>query len=241
VAHLEHKLESLETRIRKLSSTVDSPDLDVSPKPRDEPISEPSSPNVVRMDSALAMSSNETDLWKSFQDSSQNGRTDDDVETLDHGLCGKVANIRGETPMYRGRTTGLEVLRGLRCLCDFLVDPALDSDVAVTQMIDSLNSTPPDQQLSTSSSSNLLFLSEASVHKWVRLAFDEAFVLWPFIDRHAFEAYAQHMIERGSFVDDDNNSDHLGLFHAVIALGQRHDTGLIGHRDSFSNHAETRG
>ena len=143
--------------------------------------------------------------------------------------------------MYRGRTTGLEVLRGLRCLCDFLVDPALDSDVAATQMIDSLNSTPPDQQLSTSSSSNLLFLSEASVHKWVRLAFDEAFVLWPFIDRHAFEAYAQHMIERGSFVDDDNNSDHLGLFHAVIALGQRHDTGLIGHRDSFSNHVETRG
>jgi hypothetical protein len=108
-------------------------------------------------------------------------------------------------------------------------------------MVDSLNSTPPNQQLSMSSSSNLHFLSEASVHKWVHLAFDEAFVLWPFIDRHAFEAYAQHIIDRGSFSDEDNNSDHLGLFHAVIALGQRHDPDLIGHRDSVSKHPETRG
>lgn len=200
-----------------------------------------SSPEIARMDSALAISSNGIDPWKSFQASAQNGRSDDDVETLDHGLCRTTVNIRGETPIYRGRTTGLEVLRGLRSLCDFLVNPALNPDHTAKQMIDSLNSTPPSQQFPMSSSSNLLFLSEASVHKWVRLAFDEAFVLWPFIDRHAFEAYAQHMIERGSFSDDDNNSDQLGLFHAVIALGQRHDPSLIGHRDLFSNHAETRG
>ena len=121
------------------------------------------------------------------------------------------------------------------------MDPTLDLDRTATQMVDSLNSTPPNQQLSMSSSPNLHFFSEASVHKWIDLAFDEAFVLWPFIDRHAFEAYAQHIIDRGSFSDEDNNSDHLGLFHAVIALGQRHDPDLIGHRDSVSKQPETRG
>lgn len=82
------------------------------------------------------------------------------------------------------------------------------------------------------------------MHKWVHLAFEEAFVLWPFIDRYAFEAYAQHILERGSSSQDEDNRDHLGLFHAVIALGQRHDPDLIGQRakrSNLSNLPETRG
>lgn len=234
MAHLEHKLESLETRIRKLSSNFDSTDLDDLPKPPDKAKSElAASSTAVVIESGLGTSCNKP------RSSEQAGTG---IETLNYDLHGKAANIGGQRPIYRGRTTGLEVLRGLRCLCDFLVDPTLDPDRTATQMIDSLSSTPPNHQLSMSSSSpSLHFLSEASVHKWVRLAFDEAFVLWPFIDRHAFEAYAQHIVERGTFSDDDNNLDHLGLFHAVIALGQRHDPDLIGHRDSVSSHPETRG
>lgn len=242
MAHLEHKLESLETRIRKLCSSADSTDLDPDdlPKSPDQAISELSFSSAVDgTDSALSSSCNESNSSNFPQDFS--GQTGGDVETLNYNLYGKVANIDGETPIYRGRTTGLEVLRGLRCLCNFLVDPTLDSDHTATLMIDSLNPTPPNQQLPTPSSPNLLFLSEASVHRWVRLAFDEAFVLWPFIDRHVFEAYTQHILERGTFGDIGSNPDHLGLFHAVIALGQRHDPDLIGHRDSKSIFEETRG
>ena len=242
MAHLEHKLEHLETRIRKLSSSVDSTDLEDFTKASEKATPELSfSPTAVRKDSTPAASSNELDHWKSSQDSSKNRQTGTDVETLNYNFHGKAANIRGETPIYRGRTTGLEVLRGLRCLCNFLVDPALDPDQFATQMIYSLNSTPPNQQLPMSPSPNLLFLSEASVHKWVRLAFDEAFVLWPFIDRHTFEAYTQHTLERGTFSEDDNNSDRLGLFHAVIALGQLHDPDLVGYKHSESSLQETRG
>lgn len=240
MAHLEHKLESLETRIRRLSSSVDATDLDDLQKSPDKARSELSVSSAgVGVDPILAISRDESHSSNLFQSSS--GHTGTGVETLNYDLHRKTANVGGEAPVYRGQTTGLEVLRGLRCLCDFLVDPALDPDRTATQMVDSLNSTPPNQQLSMSSSPNLHFLSEASVHKWVHLAFDEAFVLWPFIDRHAFEAYAQHIIDRGNFSDEDNNSDHLGLFHAVIALGQRHDPDLIGHRDSVSKHPETRG
>jgi hypothetical protein len=242
VAHLEQKLESLETRIRKLSSSVNSTDPDGLPKSPGKATPEHAfSPPVVRMDSGLAMSSNESDPWKARLDSSQDGQTGNAVETLDYDLQRKAANTGGDTPIYRGRTTGLEVLRGLRSLCDFLVDPKMISDHAATKMIDSLNSTPPNQHHSVTSAPNLLFLSEAFVHKWVRLAFDEAFVLWPFIDRHAFEAYAQHLLERGTFSQDDNNSDHLGLFHAVMAIGQRHDPDLIGLRNTVSDFPETRG
>lgn len=236
MAHLEHKLEHLEARIRELSSNVDSTDLDDLTVSSEKATPElPFSPTAVRTESSAL------DPWKPSQNCSQNGQTETDVETLNYDLCGKVANIGGETPIYRGQTTGLEIMRGLRCLCDFLVDPTLNPDHTATQMIDSLNSTPPSQQLSIASSPNWLFLSEASVHKWVRLAFDEAFVLWPFIDRHTFEAYTQHSLKRGTFSGDDNNSDRLGLFHAVIALGQRHDPDLVAHKDSGSNFPETRG
>ena len=224
-----------------MSSNADLIDVDDLPKSPDEAKSEPSFSSAVdETDSALSSSWNESNSSNFLRDPS--GPTGSEIETLSYDLHRKAANIDGETPIYRGRTTGLEVLRGLRCLCcDFLVDPALDPDHTATMMIDSLNSAPPNQQLLTSSSPNLLFLSEASMHKWVRLAFDEAFILWPFIDRHAFEAYTQHVLERGTFSGIDNNPDHLGLFHAVIALGQRHDPDLIGHRDSKHNFPETRG
>jgi hypothetical protein len=228
--------------MRKLSSSVDSTNTDGLPKSPGKTTSELSfSPAVARMDSALTMSSNESNPWRTRHDSSQDGQFSSDIETLDYDLQRKTANTGVSAPVYRGRTTGLEVLRGLRSLCDFLVDRTIIPDHAATKMVDALNSTPPNQVHPMSSAPNLLFLSEASVHKWVRLAFDEAFVLWPFIDRHAFEAYAQHLLERGTFSQDDNKSDHLGLFHAVIALGQRHDPDLVGLRTAVSDIPETRG
>ena len=241
MAHLEQKLKNLETRIRKLSVTADSADVDGLAGSSSKVASEHSlPPPVVRNDSALA-NSDEIDPWKTLRDCSEQRQFDKGIETLDYDCQRNTSNAGDETPIYRGRTTGLEVLRGLRCLCDFLVDPTMNPDPAAKKMIDSLNLSLPNKQPSVSSPPNLLFLSEASVHKWVQLAFGEAFVLWPFVDRHAFEAYAQHILEHGVSSQDDNNSDHLGLFHAVIALGQRHDPDLIGHRDLESDSPETRG
>lgn len=232
----------METRIRELSSSANLTNFDgLKKSPENASPELPFSPIALRKDSTLTESHSESGSVQSAQRLSLSGRIEDSVETLGNDFHGKISNVGGESPIYRGQTTGLEVFRGLRSLCDSLAGSTFDAEDGATKMIDSLNLIPPDHQLSISSWPNLHFLSEASVHKWVRLAFDEAFVLWPFIDRHAFEAYAQHIIERGNFSDDNNNSDYLGLFHAVIALGQRHDPDLIGHRDSVPNHPETRG
>lgn len=83
--------------------------------------------------------------------------------------------------------------------------------------------------------------SATTVNRWINIAFDQAFILWPFIDRDSFQAYAKQLSERGTLDTDDANNDQLGLFYAVVALGQRHDPYLVSSEGGRSQTMETRG
>lgn len=144
--------------------------------------------------------------------------------------------------VYRGKTTGVEVIQALRDLCDGFADFSICSDPPFSEIANALDvELPLFQKFSTISSAGSFFSLGSSTRKWIDLAFSGAFVLWPFIDRESFEDQLRKMIETGNSGEVGWNKDRIGLLHAVIALGQRHDPGMISLEGNRSQSQESRG
>jgi hypothetical protein len=141
---------------------------------------------------------------------------------------------------YRGRTTGVEVIQGLRNLCDTFLGDSIDYSSPVANIAAALDIETPFQRLPVDSSANLSFSPRPMIHRWIDLAFSEAFTLWPFIDHDSICDQVRDMTESAPN-PADWNKDQVGLLHAIIALGQRHDSNLIAFEGKRSQSEETRG
>jgi hypothetical protein len=231
IAFLEQKLKRLEGVVQDISSCTNSGQQDRAAESRmDTSFSEPlwsTLPTLGRIDSTISVPPDHRASIHTTRTQSSNGSSEDLLETV--GSRGQEIAVRGTelTTNYRGRTTGVEVFRVLRGLCNTFLGLKIDSDNAAWDMADALDSAFPTHSNSTTSLAKICFSSEASIKRWIDIAFAQAFQLWPFIDREDLDFRAQQLIEQGHTGHGRSDDDHLGLVHAVIALGQRHDVGLV--------------
>lgn len=244
IAHLEHKVEGLEAQIRRMSSSQSLSGPDELPDAGVVELldrQDTTWPALSQISSTTSLPRRDSHAVERVRQSMLVERGEELVEVLpsprEHGAG------RGDSAsIYRGRTTGLEIIRNLRHLCDSFVDlsiyPGGDSIVEIS---DALDTAPPSEVPSGVSRANFCFSSTASVHMWIDLAFEQAFCLWPFIDREALNAYVETLFGRETADQASADQDRLSLVHAVIALGQRHDPSLIEQDGNRAQSQETRG
>lgn len=232
IAFLEQKLKRLEGVVQDISSCTNSGHQGVGLEGRmDTSFSDPlwsTLPDLGRIDSILSFP---LDHRGSVDTTSSDNGNEDVLETV--GSRDQSSAVRGGNvvTVYRGQTTGVEVFRILRGLCNTYLGLKVDTDDAALEMANALDSSFPTYSNSSASLANMCFSSEASIKRWIEIAFSQAFSLWPFIDRDDLNFHAQRLIEQGHSGRGKSDDDHLGLIHAVIALGQRHDVELNGATD----------
>jgi len=245
IAFLEQKLKRLEGVVQDISSCANTSRYDEATEGNmDVSFSDPlwsTLPNLGRVDSTLSIP---PDQWGSFDfttTQSSDSSNEHFIETVGSRDQESSARPGNAMTIYRGQTTGVEVFRMLRSLCDSFLGLKADSDNAALNMANALDSTFPPRGNSSTSLARMSFSSPASIKRWIDIAFSEAFNLWPFIDREDLICHADRLIEQGHSGRSRSDDDHLGLVHAVIALGQRHDADLLDTGDNNSQSSNTPG
>jgi hypothetical protein len=149
--------------------------------------------------------------------------------------------VSKEASVYRGRTTGVEIVRSLRILCESFLGSSTSPDHPAAKMVDALDFQTPFENLPMVSVADSFLFLDPTIGRWIALAFEESFLIWPFIDREWFNNYVERLTNREISDRDGCDNDHIGLLHAIIALGQRHDPNLITLDGKRSQSVETRG
>ena len=242
VVHLEKKLRDLENQVRRTSARSVSSDEDgLQELDTEMSSSNPFAPNLTQVDSAISLASFDRGSIEAIGPSPSDKPTDDVVETIDYASEAETSNGDDAVSVYRGKSTGIEIVRNLRRLCNSFVGFKVDPDNSAMKMANALDSSFPVHYLSLDSMAYVCFPSEAQVHRWIDIAFTEAFTLWPFIDRQLFNFHVQRLLEQKNFGREKCDGDNLGLIHAVIALGQRYDPDLADVGGDCFESAEVRG
>ncbi len=166
---------------------------------------------------------------------------DNAVETLDLIHMNEAYPGDQTGSLYQRGSTGVETVRGLRLLCDSFLGLSTDEDSSAMTIANALDRSYSVKPSSSISGLNVFLPAEPRVRRWIDLAFTEAFALWPFIDRQMFDLRVQLLYEQVHHGKPWNDDDQLGLFHAVVALGQRHDPELNTHGSPSNDLAEASG
>jgi hypothetical protein len=135
--------------------------------------------------------------------------------------------------MSYGSPCGLEILRRLRALCsDYAGVATHQEDQNTNGLIASLDFSFSIQRSSAQLGAGIDLPTEAEVVYLVDVAFREAFILWPFLEREYIDAIITYLFRGREFLQDDTTSrDNLALLQAVLALGQRNDARNLTARD----------
>lgn len=239
IAHLEHKVEGLKAKLRSLSSARHNSDWSDS-QSSDDSLGRrtPSMPSLSHVDSALSMGSGQHYLPEFMDMPLPDALRDGLVDTI---WLDNEHDLPEGMPVYRGKTTGVEVMRGLRHLCDTFVGLSVNPDRNYTGMITALDSDAPSGELPMVNVATSFFPAEGMVRRWIDLALNEGFVLWHFIDTERLDAYVKRPVDGGFSDQGGLDDDQLGLLHSIIAIGQRHDVNLVDREAKPSDSAETRG
>lgn len=237
IAHLEHQVEDLQATLRRQSSgrrhDINSTGINATQSFGSiASTSEESAPSqaLAQLDSPLSMSSSGSGSSFGSQAAAKYTGPNDLVESLGPIRTRGVEQGSARTPVYRGTTTGLEILRSLRHFCDTFADGSVEAIHSAAEIVDALDTSAPVEGHQMALRANFSFLPESSVRWYVDLAFEQAFVLWPFIDRDALTGYVDRLYAGRAAGDHD--PDSMALLHMVVALGQRHDTSLVDSVDS---------
>jgi hypothetical protein len=137
------------------------------------------------------------------------------------------------TRMSYGSPCGLEILRRLRALCsDYAGVATHQEDSNINGLIASLDFSFSIQRSSAQLGAGIDLPGEAEVIYLVDVAFREAFILWPFLERGYIDAIITYVFRGRELLQDDTTSrDNLALLQAVLALGQRYDSRNLSTRD----------
>jgi hypothetical protein len=227
-------VEDLEARLRKLS--VGQNNL----RPQDDESSSQESlwNDLTKVDSALSVASSKRSSVGTMSIGSSGALSEHSVDTLYLGYQEKIPR---DMSIYRGRTTGVEIMRSLRDLCDTFVDLPTSPDHPAAKMVEALDFQAPFENLPMVSAADSFFALGPMIGRWIDIAFDEAFILFPFIDRKMFKTYVRRLFDGEASDQDGCDNDHIGLLHVIVALGQRHDPNLITLDSERSKSVETRG
>lgn len=226
--HLEKRLRDLEEHIRRTSTSSTHLSDESATSASDEvSISESPQPLLVQDDSTDPATSFEHDVEDVTRATLQDQQIDDVVDTLDCATDDESLLIDGTVSLYRGSSSGVEIIRNLHRLCSSFLGFTIDLDNSAAKMANALDRSFPIHSLSLHSMTNVCFPFEHQVYRWVDIAFSEAFNLWPFIDRDLFNFQVQRLLRQANFGQGKGDIDHLALIHAVIALGQRYDKTIL--------------
>lgn len=217
--HLDNKLRDLEDQVRKNStgsgssveSVIERTDSKLAP------------PDEVVLPLTLNHAAFSVPAFDEASSSSDKPN-DDALETID---AEDTSHVDDAVTVYRGKSTGIEVVRNLRRLCESFVDFTIKAENPAVNMADALDRSFPIHYLSLDSMHSICMPSEAQIYRWINIAFTEAFTLYPFIDPHLFDFHVKRLLEQKNFGREKGDNDNLGLIHAVIALGQRFDPDLV--------------
>lgn len=215
VAHLEQKVEKLEEQIRRASIASGSSAQGLASASQSPLVGAacPISPTMTSPEQR-SLSSIPSSLQNSFGtfDNAYN-------ETATNENTRYLSMITSEP---RGKPFGIDVLRQLWNLCNHIASPAVsnrpESSIKLVQALDA--QLPIDSFVS---SSNPLLPPKAHLVSWTRIAFAEAFHLWPFVSKSHIEQLIYRMYNTNTFGQDENDRDDLALLYALLALGQRFD------------------
>lgn len=229
VAHLEQKVERLESQVRRASASSSSSDEDRIPTLNTELSSVNAPwPGIDHIDSAVSLGSSGEEFTGSIEQYKPEYHANDDVvETIDCPRETEVPEDNISVTLYRGNSTGIEIVRNLRRLCDSYVGFAINPEPSATKLAKALDRSFPLHYLSLDAMANVSLPSASQVRRWVDIAFTEAFSLWPFIDRQLFDFNMKRLFEQQNFGRARSDRDNLALAFAVLALGQRYDPDLI--------------
>lgn len=171
IAHLEQKLKKLETQVPETLSDRNTTRQDSAVEVNTQ--LRYLSPSLQILRQAESVSSKPSDRGKfggATRTPPPENPNEDLVEAL--GTSCKDTPYGGETmAIYRGKTTGVEIVRNLRRLCDSFLGLRIDPDNAALKMVDALDSPFPTLLLSSNPSANICFSSETSLRRWIDLAF----------------------------------------------------------------------
>lgn len=237
ISQLEHKVEELEARVRRLSVDSAEPnDLQISLiEANDQDLS---SSSLSENDFASLSRSHKRNSFQTVSSSSSDNLSESLIDTLPLGH-----EHKGHEGLstYRGRTTGVEITGSLRHLCDTFMGPGINFSSPALNMVNALDSQASFESLPMVSGAGSFFPLGPEIHKWIDLAFEESFILWPFLDRHSFTTRVQRLLQSGMSDEGGCVKDDIGLLHSIIALGQRHDSSLIILEGKRDQSMETRG
>jgi hypothetical protein len=230
-------VEDLEARLRQLS--VGSIGQN-NPRFQDDESNSQESlwDGLTKVDSALSLTSSKRNSLRTMSTASSGALPEYLVDTL---YLGPQEKAPKDISIYRGRTTGVEIMRSLRDLCDTFLGLPTNPDHPAAKMVEALDFQAPFDNLPMVSAADSFFALGPMIGRWIDIAFDEAFILFPFIDRDTFKTYVRRLFDHETSDQDGCDNDHIGLLHAIIALGQRHDPNLITLGGERSESVETRG
>jgi hypothetical protein len=232
-------VEDLEARLRELSVGSVGRNNSVNSQTQDDESDSQETlwNDLTKVDSALSIASSKRSSLGTLSIGS-GGLSDHLVDTLYSGSQEKTPR---DMSIYRGRTTGVEIMRSLRDLCDTFVGLPTNHNHPAANMVEALDFQAPFENLPMVSAADSFFALGPMIGRWIDIAFDEAFILYHFIDRKTFKTYVRRSFDREASDQDGCDNDHIGLLHIIVALGQRHDSNLITLGDERSKSVETRG
>ena len=213
MAHLEKKVEDLEVQARRASSSN-------VPSREDELAA---ADTTSRFDRAISTAPSILGLTEF----TGHRRTEDIfkdslLETIN---CAPdlATSDDNAPPCYRGKSTGIEILRHLIYFGESFLHFAIEPGGSAAKLASALDHSFSLHYLFLDSMTNVFLPSFTKLKRWTNIAFAEAFTLWPFIDREGFHANVMRLFEQPNFGRDEIDRDNLGLIYAVLALGQRYD------------------
>lgn len=212
VAHLEKKVTELEERL-KTTSCVSETGAGVARSASQSP----------KYDStSTSQCSPTTSEWTGLPSAGPSMISDQfGFQGLDRmNLTGTnyVSTVMSEP---RGKHFGIDVLRQLWNHCtttkSSTTNQGLESSLKLVQALDVL---PVDNFRGNGAP---LLPAKAQLIRWIGIAFNEAFPLWPFLSRACIQMIVYRLYSTNTFGQDGNDEDDLALLYALLALGQRFD------------------
>ncbi|KAK4631330.1 hypothetical protein CLAFUW4_03219 [Fulvia fulva] len=133
----------------------------------------------------------------------------------------------------RGKPYGIDILRQQWNYCNQITSPPIsDRPESSLKVVQALDSILPIDSIPINGNAHPLLPIKAELLHWVGIAFSEAFVLWPFIDRRYIDGIVFRLYNTNTFGQDENDHDDLALIYSLLALGMRFDMASTASADT---------
>ncbi|KAI5367728.1 hypothetical protein Slin15195_G028600 [Septoria linicola] len=219
IALLEKKVKALEEKLRSTSYTSEH-DTD-----GDESSTAQTSPTLSHSDPSSGELRERPSLTSRRSDPSTNTRPDparrnDTMLSFDD----TPVYIKTLTTEPRGKAFGNDILRQISNFCHQVsTSPGL-LPCSSMKIVQALDDPQCIDSLGVASTCSPLLPAKQVALRTIEIALNEAFHLWPFIDRAQVERTIYRLYNTNSFGQEMGDKEELALVYAMLALGERFDS-----------------